>query len=88
MFKFLLNLFTGKGLHVAVRGDRLMICYKGEFSDKTKDAVERILTGKAHARAFPVKVKRGERGIGMVEQPSFTVADGSIYQTGSGRRPE
>lgn len=64
MFKFLYDLFTGKkGLSIAVRGDRLMVVYKGEVSDKTKDAVERILTGQAHARKYPAK--RGDRGFRM-----------------------
>lgn len=82
MFKFLINLFTGKGLHIRVSGDRLMLVYQGEITDKKRDAIERVLEGTAHARAYPQPKPK------PVEQPSFTVADGSIYQTGSGRRPE
>lgn len=79
MFKFFLKLFTGKGLSVQVRGDRLMVVYKGEFSDKQKNVVEQvlqpgvsdkkleylkaILSGSSHARAFPTK--KGDRGFRM-----------------------
>lgn len=55
MFKFFYNLFCGKGLSLQVKGDRMMIVYKGEITDKMKADVEKVLTGKAHARAYPKK---------------------------------